>query len=135
MIVSLALFAALLIPAQGVLAETKELVRAKQNDVMYDAFIARPAAWFYLMAGIVQYVPAATVTWIAGKDTTQLDGEPVNKRLLSRHQKARVLRAVRAMPAVAISRTAAGRPIEYNIDISADSRLIGLTICRKMTEN
>lgn len=80
MIVSLALFAALLIPAQGVLAETKELVRAKQNDVMYDAFIARPAAWLYLMAGIVQYVPAATVTWIAGKDTTQLDGEPVNKR-------------------------------------------------------
>ena len=92
MIVSLALFAALLVPAQGALAKTKKLARAKQaetkelirpshqNDVVYDALIARPAAWFHLMVGIVQYVPAATVSWIAGKDTTRLDEELVNNR-------------------------------------------------------
>ncbi len=79
-LISLALATALLVPAQGVLAETKDLARGNQGDVMYDVLIARPAAWFYFASGVVQYVPSAVVTWISGKDTTHLGEELVNKR-------------------------------------------------------
>ncbi len=79
-LISLALATALLVPAQGVLAETKDLARGNQGDVMYDVLIARPAAWFYFASGVVQYVPSAAVTWISGKDITHLGEELVNKR-------------------------------------------------------
>ncbi len=79
-LISLSLATALLVPAQGVLAETKELARGNQSDVAYDVLIARPAAWFYFASGVIQYVPAAAVTWISGQDTTHLSEELVNKR-------------------------------------------------------
>jgi hypothetical protein len=60
-LISLALATSLLVPAQGVLAETKELARGNQSDVAYDVLIARPAAWFYFASGVVQYVPAVAV--------------------------------------------------------------------------
>ncbi|MBI3129071.1 MAG: hypothetical protein HYZ11_15805 [Candidatus Tectomicrobia bacterium] len=53
---------------------------AKAEDVAYDALIARPAAWFYLATGVTMYVPAAVVTFIAGRDTRLLTEELVNKR-------------------------------------------------------
>ena len=79
-LISLALATALLVPAQGVLAETKELARGNQGDVAYDVLIVRPAAWFYFSSGVVQYVPSAAVTWISGQDTAYLSEELVNKR-------------------------------------------------------
>ncbi len=79
-LIYLALATALLVPAQGVLAETKELARGNQSDVAYDVLIARPAAWFYFASGVIQYVPAAAVTWISGQDTAYLSEELVNKR-------------------------------------------------------
>lgn len=81
MLLSLLVAAALVsAPSVSAAAEPGAGSPGTTADMAYDVLIVRPAAWFYLATGATMFVPAAAVTFIAGKDTRVLTEELVNKR-------------------------------------------------------